>query len=214
MKKLGALLVTCFLGLSLSACGNPTPASQGSAEKPPIDTGSAVIAKPEVPDIGSAQGSGSAAEEADPNVRTFRDCTITVTGYSLSKDENGDPALRVEYLFENKSKSAASFSTTVIPSAYQDETETYDDALEYATPAEADTAYTAMLTLIQPGETIVCAGYYKLESTEIPVHLKVLDLRDSSADALVRTLDIASLAAENEKNTTETTETTVPPEDN
>lgn len=214
MKKLGSLFVTCFLALSLSACGNPTPVPQGSAENPNIDSGSAAIAKPEVPDIGSAQGSGSAAGEADPNVRTFRDCTITVTGYSLSKDENGDPALRVEYLFENKSKSAASFSTTVIPSAYQDETETYDEALGYATPAESDPEYTAMLTLIQPGETIVCAGYYKLESTEIPVHLKVLDLRDSSADALVRTLDIASLAAENEKNTTETTETTVPPEDN
>lgn len=204
MKKLGVLLVTCFLGLSLNSCGNSTPAPQGSAEKLPIDTGSAVVAKPETP-IGSAQGSGSAEKNTDPNVRTFRDCTITVTGYRLSKDKNGEPALRVEYLFENKSKSAASFSTTVIPSAYQDETETYDEALSDVTPAESDPAYTNMLTLIQPGETITCAGYYKLISTEIPVHLKVLDLRDSSADALIRTLDIASLTTEIDSHTAETT---------
>lgn len=207
MKKLGALLATCFLGLSLSGCGNPTAAPQGSAEIPPIDNGSAIVANPEKPNTGSAQGSGSASGETDPNVRTFRDCTITVTGYSLSKDKNGDPALRVEYLFENKSKSAASFSTTVIPSAYQDETETYDEALSYATPAEKDTAYADMLTLIQPGETIVCAGYYQLESTEIPVHLKVLDLRDSSAKALIHDFDITSLAVQTPEIPPETTET-------
>lgn len=202
MKKLGVLLVTCFLGLSLSSCGHSTSAPQGSAKKLPVDIGSAVIAKPEVLDTGSADGSGSATENEDPNVRTFRDCTITVTGYHLSEDENGDPALRVEYLFENKSKSAASFSTTVIPSAYQDETGTYDQALSDATPAESDPAYANMLTLIQPDESIVCAGYYKLVSTEIPVYLKILDLRDSSSDALVRVVDIASLTSENVPNTT------------
>ncbi|MCD8355956.1 MAG: DUF5067 domain-containing protein [Clostridia bacterium] len=195
MKKLGAFLVTCFLGLTLTACSSTTAAPQGSAVQPDTGSGSAVI-KPEIPEPGSSQGSGSAAENADPNVRTYRDCTITVIGYSLTQDINGDPALRIEYLFENKSKSAASFSTTVIPNAYQDETGTYDEPLAYTTPEKSDAAYSAMLTLIKPGETITCAGYYKLESTELPVYLKVHDLRDSTADALIRTFDIAGLSPE------------------
>lgn len=199
MKKLGAIAVTCFLGLTLTACGNTPSTPQGSAPQADIDSGSAMI-EPEIPVIGSSEGSGSSSTQEDPNVRTFRDCTITVTGYRLSEDENGEPALRVEYLFENKSQNAASFSTTVIPNAYQDETETYEEPLAYATPAESDSEYSALLKRIQPGETITCAGYYKLESTELPVYLKVLDLRDSTADALIRTIDIADLLNETKDN--------------
>lgn len=193
MKKPGAIIVTCFLGLTLAACSNsaPSPTSPGSA----TGSGSAVI-EPETPSIGSAEDAGSSTAQNDPNTRIFRDCTITITGYSLSTDENGDPALRVEYLFENNSQSSASFSTTVIPNAYQDETGTYEEALSYTTPAEADLAYSALLKRIQPGETTTCAGYYKLESAETPVYLKIVDLRDSSAEALTCTIDIAKLFEE------------------
>lgn len=111
MKKLSAFLLLCLITVALTACGKPADAAPdsistdttGSAAQTPTDT----------------DGSGSGDEDADPNTRSFRDCTVSVVGYSLRKDENNDTALCVEYEFENNSKSSASFSTTVIPNAYQ-----------------------------------------------------------------------------------------------
>ena len=103
MKKLSAFFLLCLITVALTACGKPADAAPdsistdttGSAAQTPTDT----------------DGSGSGEEDADPNTRSFRDCTVSVVGYSLRKDENNDTALCVEYEFENNSKSSASFST-------------------------------------------------------------------------------------------------------
>lgn len=186
MNKPGALLAACFLGLTLTACTYTDSSLEGSAELP-NDTGSAPVAEESTPDITE---NGSADMQNDPNTRIYRDCAITVLGYSVHLDCDGDPAVRVEYQFTNNSQSAAAFGTTVIPNAYQG---TSDDALSYTTPAEPDLAYSATYTLVDPGESIVCAGYFKLLDTTLPVELQVKDLRDSSADALQCTLDIIDM---------------------
>lgn len=194
MKKLGAMLATCLLSLTLTACGTTPATPAGSADT--SDTGSApaepvIPSGSAVPSPGSASGSSSAQE--DPNTRVYRDCSVTILGYSIREDRDGEPALRVECQFRNDSKSSASFSTTVIPNAYQGDPQ---EALAYATPAETDPEYSALLTLLDPGESIVCAGYFKLSSTDLPIELEIKDLRDSSADALCRTLDIAGMPME------------------
>lgn len=192
MKKLGAMLVTCFLGLTLTACGNAPAAPAGSAAASDDNSGSAIIL-PDGSAANSAQGSGFVSGQADPNTRIYRDCAVTVLGYSIRLDSSGDPAIRIEYLFTNNSKSSASFSTTVIPNAYQG---TSRDILRYTSPAEPDYEYSSMLTLLKPGQSILCAGYFKLLTTDLPVDLELKDLRDSSADALCRTLDIADMPIE------------------
>lgn len=192
MKKSGAILAACLLSVALTACGTAPAAPAGSAE--PAGSGSAPV-EPAAP-AGSAEpssGSGSSAWADDPNTRVYRDCSITVLDYSLHKDRDGDLALRVTYRFQNNSQSRASFSTTVIPSAYQGDSE---EPLAYATPAEADPEYSAMLTQLDPQESILCAGYFKLCSADSPVELEVKDLLDSSAEALRCTLDIAGLTVE------------------
>ncbi|WP_394273697.1 DUF5067 domain-containing protein [Butyricicoccus sp.] len=194
MNKLGVMLTTCLLGLTLTACGTTPAMPAGSADT--TDTGSASVepaipSDSSVPSAGSASGSSSAQE--DPNTRVYRDCSVTVLGYSIREDRDGDPALRVECQFRNDSKTSASFSTTVIPNAYQGDPK---EALAYATPAEADPEYSALLTLLAPGESIICAGYFKLSSVDLPVELEIKDLRDSSADALCVTLDITGMPME------------------
>lgn len=202
MKKLCALLAICFLSILLTGCGNTSTVPAGSAE-PGSGNGSAVIPKPAEPTpstgsaIDAAIGSGSSNAQDDPNVRVYRDCTITVLGYSLHTDSEGEPTVRVEYEFHNNSQKPASFSTTVIPNAYQGtdpQTDADAESLSYASPAEPDAEYSALLTLVNPGKSITCAGYFKLTDTTQPVIVEIKDLRDSSADALYRTLDIANMA--------------------
>ncbi len=201
MKKLCVLFAICFLSVLLTGCGNTPVVSTGSAE-PDIGSGSAVIPKPEEsePAVGSAvdvvSGSGSSGAQEDPNVRVYRDCTITILGYSLHTDNEGDTAVRVEYEFQNNSQKPASFSTTVIHNAYQGTDPKADpdaESLSYASPARPDTEYSSLLTLVNPGESITCAGYFKLTDLTQPVIVEIKDLRDSSADALYRTLDIADM---------------------
>lgn len=183
MRKLGAILFACFAGLLLAGCTNtPDLSLEGGS-------GSAVL----IP-RGSEQGLEQEPVQNDPNVWVYRDCTVTILGYSLQMDHEGCPAVRVEYQFKNNSQSPASFSTTVIPNARQD-TET----LLYTAPAQDDPQYSAMLTLMEPGESIICAGYFKLADSSQPVVLEIKDLRDSSAQTLCRTLEIGNMAAEDIK---------------
>lgn len=194
MKKLGAMLAVCVLGLALAACGNPQTAQADSTDPvPPADSSGSAADVPPDASAGSGQAAGSGAGSSDPNTRAFGDCSVTVLDYSIREDADGNSAVRIQYQFTNHSKTAASFSTTVIPNAYQG---TSDTRLHYTTPAERDPAYTALLTLVEPGESIVCAGYFELSDTETPVNLKVTDLRDSSAKALCRTLEIAGMEQE------------------
>lgn len=194
MKKLGAILVTCCLGIMITACGNAPAAPAGSAATQDDGSGSPVVLpEAEVPAAGSAQGSGSASDQTDPNTRVYRDCSITVLGYSIRLDCDGDPAIRIQYQFTNNSQAPASFSTTVIPNAYQGSPR---QMLHYTAPAEPDSEYSSLLTLLSPGESIVCAGYFKLLTNDQPVDLELKDLRDSSADALCRTLDIEDMPTE------------------
>lgn len=201
MKKLCALLAICFLSISLAGCGNTSAVPAGSA-MPNSSSGSAMMPIPAKPEpLGSSAadtpaGSGSFNAQNDPNVRIYRDCTITILGYSLRTDSEGETAVRVEYEFQNNSQKPASFSTTVIPNAYQGtdpQTDKDADSLSYASPADLDAEYSALLTLVNPGESITCAGYFKLIDTTHPVIVEIKDLRDSSADALYRTLDIANM---------------------
>lgn len=212
MKKLCALLAICFLTVSLAGCGNTSSVPEGSAV-PDSGSGSAVIPKPTEPEpstgsaVDTAVGSGSSNAQDDPNVRVYRDCTITILGYSLRTDSEGDTAIRVEYEFHNNSQKSASFSTTVIPNAYQGtdpRTDADAESLSYASPAEPDAEYSALLTLVDPGESITCAGYFKLTDTSQPVLLEIKDLRDSSADALYRVMDIANMTVSDEPQNEET----------
>ena len=102
MKKLSAFFLLCLITVALTACGKPADAAPDSISTD--TTGSAA----QTPTDMDGSSSGSGEEDADPNTRSFRDCTVSVVGYSLRKDENNDTALCVEYEFENNSKSSAS----------------------------------------------------------------------------------------------------------
>lgn len=210
MKKLGTVLAACCLGLAMTACGtNTIPDPAGSAAlddtTTPIENDSAIKETGSAtPDIGSAVGSGSADNTSDPNTRAFGDCTVSILDYTIRPDDEGEPALRVTYEFTNNSKKSASFSTTVVLNAYQKNSPAAEDdrkhfALTYAKPSVLDNEYTRMLTLIEPGESITCAGYFKLLDSTTPVDIKVSDLRNSSAAALERTLEIDGMSMETEE---------------
>ena len=165
MKKLSAFFLLCLITVALTACGKPADAAPDSISTD--TTGSAA----QTPTATAGRGTGE--DDADPNTRSFRDCTVSVVGYSLRKDENNDTALCVEYEFENNSKSSASFSTTVLPYAYQPE----------------------------ENKSITCAAYNKLNTETLPVTLQKRDLRDSTAKALTRTLDLTGLTIESTADT-------------
>ena len=208
MKKLGTVLAACCLGLAMTACGTSTiPDTAGSAAPDdtttPIENDSAIDQTGSAPNIGSAVGSGSAANTSDPNTRAFGDCTVSILDYSIRPDSEGEPALRVVYEFTNNSQKSASFSTTVVLNAYQKNSPAAEDdrkhfALPYAKPSVLDNEYTRMLTLIEPGESITCAAYFKLLDSTTPVDIKISDLRNSSADALERTLTIEGMEMDTE----------------
>lgn len=205
MKKLGAILAVCVFSLSLSACGETPSASTGSAPVSTTENSGVTTTTPTTTANNSTPSSGSSSDSSDPNTRTFGDCSITLLDYSIQEDSNGDPAVRIEYLFTNYSKTAGSFSTTVIPNAYQGEA-----TLHYTTPSQVDSEYSALLTLVDPGDSIICAGYFALEDTETPIQLEVTDLRDSSAKSLMRTLDIVDMQMESYiESTTQSQESSV-----
>lgn len=201
MKKSGVLLATCFLGLTITACSSTSSIPAGSAGPMGSGSGSSVTrpAAPagsaELPSPGSAvqpTGSGSGSS-ADPNSREYRDCTVTVLDYTLCTDHDGETAVRVSFRFKNNSPVPASFGTTVIPNAFQG---TSRDMLRFSAPARDDAEYSAQLRLLDPGESIICAAYFKLLTEQLPVELEVRDLRDSSAEALSRRLEIAGMPVE------------------
>lgn len=216
MNKLGTVLAACCVGVFVTACGASTlPTVEGSAETP-IDTGSAPIENTTViespaEDPGSApvdtSGSGSASVVDDPNTQVFGDYVVTILDYSIRPDCDGEPALRVVFEFTNNAKRSASFSTSVALHAFQDaspmmipeEKEDSSRGLDLAKPSVLDNEYTRMLSLIDPGETITCAGYFKLLDTETPVTIKVTNLRNSTAESLTRVLEISDLEMEVEE---------------
>lgn len=209
MKKLGTVLAACCLSLAMTACGTNTPDATGSGA--PADTTAPVTndsitndTGSVVPDSGSAVGSGSAVNTSDPNTRSFGDCTVSILDYSIRPDSEGEPALRVTYEFTNNSKKSASFSTTVVLNAYQKNSPEAEESnkhfsLQYAKPSVLDNEYTRMLTLLEPGESITCAGYFKLLDSTTPVDIKISDLRNSSAAALERTLEIAGMQMDSDE---------------
>ena len=214
MNKSGALLAACFLGLTLTSCTYSKNSTEGSAQTS-ANTGSSIVT--DAPDAGSSTvpesstpevtpNTGSATVQSDPNTHVYRDCVITILDYSLHLDIDSEPAIRIQYQFTNNSKKATSFSTMAIPHAYQD-TDTQQE-LRYTSPADTDEEYSAMLTLVEPGESIVCAGYFKLFSTDLPVNLKITDLRDSSVEMLCRTLDIVGMTIEESEEIEEVEEKT------
>lgn len=202
MKQLGAMVTSCVLALTMTACSS-APA-QTNSETVYTGSGSAPVAPHTANTDTAAQNnyaSGSSTQTDDPNTRNYGDCTITLQSYSIRLDNEGQPALRVSFLFTNHSSKPASFSTTVIPNAFQNDTE---ETLDYAIPAESDIEYSHMLTLVDQEESILCAGYFRLDDTEAPVTIKINDLRDSKAKPLCRMLDIAGMETEEYSDAKET----------
>lgn len=202
MKRLGIMVTSCFFALTMTACSS-APA-QTNSETVYAGSGSASVTSYTEDTDTTAQNdvaSGSAARTADPNTRNYGDCTITILSYSIRLDNEGQPALRVSFLFTNHSSKPASFSTTVIPNAFQDNIE---ESLDYAIPAEPDIEYSQMLALVDQEESILCAGYFRLSNEETPVTIKINDLRDSKAEPLCRTLDITDMEAEEYSDAEET----------
>ena len=197
MKKPGAWIAACCLCLIFTACTDTNDTTQDPSA-PADEAGSAPVSQETLP---SEQP--SADVPTDPNTRVYRDCTITILEHDLHLDIDGDPAIRIAYQFTNNSEAPASFGTIVIPHAYQG---TPRSELRYTSPSEPDDAYASTLTVLDPGESIICAGYFKLISEDLPVELDIKDLRDSSADALHAAFDITSLPIQEPQEITETPE--------
>lgn len=162
---------------------NPdTPAN----EQTPEDTTSDQAAEPEEldaddpsePEDGESEET-SGTLSADSISVTYGDFTVQVMDCKETQDINGCNALRVSYLFTNNSTQKATFSTSVIATAYQG-----DIRLTITSPSGSDDQYSAQLSFVEPGRSTTCAAYYMLNDDETDVRIEVSNLLDSSDDKL------------------------------
>lgn len=137
-----------------------------------------------------SEGDSSQIEEPEENtsggtLRTdnisvsYDDFTIKVIACEETTDINSCAALRVTYVFINTSDSQATFSTSVVTAAYQN-----DYRLANTSPLSSDPEYSAQLQFVQPGESVTCATYYLLDNTTDDVNIQVSNLLNSSDQVL------------------------------
>lgn len=110
---------------------------------------------------------------------SYDDFTIKVIACEETTDINSCPALRVTYVFINTSDSQATFSTSVVTAAYQN-----DYRLANTSPLSTDPEYSAQLQFVQPGESVTCATYYLLDNTTDDVDIQVSNLLNSADQVL------------------------------
>lgn len=110
---------------------------------------------------------------------TYGDYVIKVLSCKETTDINNCAALRVTYEFTNRSESQATFSTSIVTAAYQNEYR-----LANTSPQSADEEYSAQLKFVQPGCSVTCAAYYLLDNTTDDVNIQVTNLLNSSDEAL------------------------------
>ncbi|MDO5547344.1 MAG: DUF5067 domain-containing protein [Eubacteriales bacterium] len=139
------------------------------AEEPDTDT------DPTSEDESSSEGNLS----TDGISVTYGDYIIKVLSCKETTDINNCAALRVTYEFTNRSASQATFSTSIVTSAYQNEYR-----LANTSPQGVDNEYSAQLEFVQPGNSVTCAAYYLLDNTTDDVNIQVTNLLNSSDETL------------------------------
>ncbi len=106
---------------------------------------------------------------------TFGDYKVTVEGCKETLDINNCHALRVEYEFTNNSDAQATFGTSILTTATQG---TY--RLANTSPSESDSAYSAQLKFVPPGDSITCASYFLLDDTSTDVIINIANMLSST----------------------------------
>lgn len=127
----------------------------------------------------SEEGSSGGTLSTDNISVSYDDFTIKVIACEETKDINSCPALRITYVFINNSDSQATFSTSVVTAAYQN-----DYRLANTSPLSSDPEYSAQLEFVQPGSSVTCATYYLLDNTADDVNIQVSNLLNSSDQVL------------------------------
>lgn len=110
---------------------------------------------------------------------TYDEFTIKVLSCMETTDINDCAALRITYEFINTADTQATFSTTVVTAAYQN-----DYRLANTSPSDTDEEYSAQLEFVQPGNSVICATYYLLDNTSDDVNIQVSNLHNSSDQVL------------------------------
>lgn len=129
---------------------------------------------------GESEESSSGGTLSTDNISvSYDDFTIKVIACEETKDINSCPALRITYVFINNSGSQATFSTSVVTAAYQN-----DYRLANTSPLSSDPEYSAQLEFVQPGSSVTCATYYLLDNTADDVNIQVSNLLNSSDQVL------------------------------
>jgi hypothetical protein len=110
---------------------------------------------------------------------TYGDYVIKVLSCEETVDINNCAALRVSYEFTNHAATQATFSTSIVTSAYQSEYR-----LANTSPQGVDEEYSAQLQFVQPDESVICATYYLLNNTTDDVDIEVTNLFNSADEML------------------------------
>ena len=168
MKKLATLFAILTLALGLVACGS------SSSDKPA-----------QTPD--SSQQQTDAASEADNN-GALGNYAVQFTGFTLTKDYQGQDAVIISFDFTNNDENATSAMVALQIEAYQDGIE-----LESAILTDAPEGYDSESEMknIKQGATLNCQKAFLLSNTSSPVEVEASELFSFSSDKVACTYSIA-----------------------
>lgn len=166
MKKfITTLVAALMIGAMLTACGGDTGSTNsGENAKEPAATQTQEKKKSSEGDIGNYH--------------------VKLLDAEVTKDFEGNPAIRVSYEFTNNDKEAVMASIATPMQAYQDGVQ-----LEIAISADEDQEYNNSALNVKKGATLKCAQYFELTSEDSEVEVEVSDILGMS-DPLTKTYTI------------------------
>lgn len=116
-------------------------------------------------------------ETLSDNITVNDTCTVTIKDYVLSKDDDGNDVIIINYDFSNSGEDGKDFSFSASTKAFQDGVELSDVFLyhneyyNYENPSKE----------VKGGATISVQQAYKLSNLTSPVEIEVTDLFDFSS---------------------------------
>lgn len=164
-----AVIIFLVMVCGLSSVNNKK--NEGQAEEKVKTADSAASEAPTGVPAGAAQNAGNSNEQAaDSSSGTLGDYTVSILDAEQTKDYNGNPALIINFDYQNNSNDSQMFSTAVSCTAYQ-------NGVELSSAFILNGTYDAEASLkkIQPGSSLKVQRAFELPDASAPVTVEVTE---------------------------------------
>lgn len=132
------------------------------------------------------EGTTNSAASDQTGTGNLGDYSVSITGYTLTTDYEGKPAVVITYEWTNNSDEAASFAFALTAQVFQNDIE-----CDIAIVMDND-VYNAnnYMKDIKPGATLSVQLAYVLQDSASPITVEVSELISFSEDKVAQTFDI------------------------